>query len=137
MLDPQFTTEKKPIPKNFGYTLRASMLIGALRGRGVMLNGHLIQGQYGFLFHAEFWPPNRSIAHERLYIRVSAVPASHVRAARRFVESEVVPDFVEWVHSIVVLPSNAPVRREKQHFLRREVTAHQSSHTDRAPSDSL
>ena len=110
--------EKSQLPKDMSYALKSSVLESALSEAGVGLDTELIHGSSSILFDAHFWPPNQNVAHERLYVRAGAVPASVSREARIYIENSVIPEFVAWVKGILALPHNSPVRREQRYFVR-------------------
>lgn len=110
--------EKSPLSKGMSYVLKSSVLERALSEAGIGLDTKLIHGSGGIFFDTYFWPPNQNVAYERLYVRAGAVHTSVSREARLHIEGSVVPEFVAWVKSILVLPNNSPVRREQQYFVR-------------------
>jgi hypothetical protein len=110
--------EKSSLPKGMSSALKSSVLVRALSEAGIELDTELIHGSGGIFFDAHFWPPNQNVSYERLYVRAGAVQASASREARAYIEDSVVPEFVAWVKNILALPSNSPVRREQQYFVR-------------------
>jgi hypothetical protein len=70
------------------------------------------------LFECFFWPPNPNVAHERLYIRTSAVQRAKVHEARILLENSVLPEFATWLQGILALAPASAIRREEQHFER-------------------
>lgn len=110
--------EKAKLPKGMSYALRSSVLERAICEAGIDIATTLRHGPNHILFDAFFWPPNPNFPFERLYVRAGAVPASHAHEARLFVESSVIPDLISWLQGILALPSNSPIRRERQEFYR-------------------
>jgi len=123
--------KKAKLQKGMSYPLRSSFLSEALQNGGITLAAHLIFHRGGVLFDAHFWPPNPRIRHERLYIRVAAVPSVQVRFARQYLEGTVIREFVAWVQGIVSLAPDSPVRREQQYF-RRELPQHLTLHPSKS-----
>jgi len=111
-----FTTEKGPLPKNYGYPLRSSFLLQALEEGNVPFGVNLIQRNISSCISVDFWPPNPNVDYERLYIVTGAVPSAEVHSVRDFLETTGIPQLVSWAQQIATLPLNSPRRREKQHF---------------------
>jgi hypothetical protein len=108
--------DKSKLPKGMSWPMKTSLMSEALQSAKIVLDVQLNYVVSRRFFDAEFWPPNPNVQYERLYITVSAIPAEQARKVREFVEGTVIPDFITWVQGIVSLPTNSPVRREKQHF---------------------
>jgi|LakMenEpi03Aug12_release.lakeMendotaPanAssembly.Ray.scaffolds.fasta_scaffold1621806_1 hypothetical protein len=106
-------SETAKLPKGQGYPLRPSTLEDALERAGVLIDVHLIR-KPGALFDAYFWPPNRNVPHERLYIRAGSVPIEQVSAVRREIEAKTLPVLVKWIASILAQDLKSPIRREQQ-----------------------
>jgi hypothetical protein len=106
-------SETARLPTRQSYPLRPSTLEDALKRAGVSIDVHLIR-QPGALFEAHFWPPNRNVPHERLYIRVGPVPVEQVGAVRREIEANTLPVLVKWIASILAQDPKSPIRREQQ-----------------------
>ncbi len=110
--------KKDNLPQGMSYPLTPSILLDALAAAHIDLETCFTQHLTGALFVAHFWPPNRNVAYERMYITSSAVPAPQSHAARSFIERTVIPELVRWAQGILALPPNSTVRREKQLFVR-------------------
>ncbi|MBI2276494.1 MAG: hypothetical protein HYU74_04010 [Dechloromonas sp.] len=100
------------------YPLRSPVLEAALSAQNISANAHLVQGGSSALFECFFWPPNPNVAHERLYIRTSAVQSTQVHEVRVFLETSVLPEFATWLQGILALAPTSTIRKEEQHFER-------------------
>jgi hypothetical protein len=121
--------EKSRLKMGMSYALKSSVLERALSQAGIELEVQLIYSAGNPFFSGYYWPPNPNVAHERLYIQAGAVSSEDCSEARQYIESSVMPMFVAWAKSILALPANSPIRREKQHF---SSTSFSPSRRDRA-----
>jgi hypothetical protein len=108
--------EKAKLPKGTSFVLRSSILEEAVLRAGITTEISLHQVRSRTFFDALFWPPNPNVPHERFYICAGAVPASQARAARDYMETNVIPGFIAWATGILQLPANSMVRRNNQQF---------------------
>ncbi|WP_147276242.1 hypothetical protein [Sphingomonas aracearum] len=67
---------------------------------------------------AQFYPDGSWAGEEGELIWVSskAVPSKEASFIRAAIESEGIPQFIEWAKAIETLDARSPVRREKQTF---------------------
>ncbi len=90
-----------------------------MREGGVELDTFLGQSaRSGSFFTAYFRPLSPNDPHENFSISASAVRSTDAHRARAYMMETVVPDFVLWARSLIVLPVNSPIRRERQSFSR-------------------
>ena len=108
-------SETGKIPKGHSYPLKPSALEAALLDAGIEIDVHLIRS-FGELFDAYFWPPNRNIPYERLYVRAGSVSSDRASEAMLHAETVMIPELVSWLNNILTLDSNSPIRREQQMF---------------------
>ncbi|WP_368566318.1 hypothetical protein [Pseudoxanthomonas sp. UTMC 1351] len=110
--------EKDKIPKGTSFILRSSALLEALTTAGISVETSLQHLNSKIFFDAFFWPPRPNVQHDRFCVRAGSVPASQARPAREFMESIVLPEFIQWAQGILALPQDSPVRRSEQVFAR-------------------
>ncbi|UXI70266.1 hypothetical protein [Tahibacter amnicola] len=115
--DLSLCVEKDNVPRNCRFMLRSSRLEEALRAVAITTDVPLRQTLGPSFFSADFWPPG-NVPHERSYIVSGTVDAVRVKPAREFVETSVLPAFIQWAQDLLALPLNSPVRRTKQVFCR-------------------
>ena len=76
----------------------------------------------GVLFRADFYPPAHpgacSVKGETLHVTCRSVPSAEKLAARTFLESKVIPSFVQWIKALEEMPDNATVKRAQPSFTR-------------------
>jgi hypothetical protein len=108
--------EKKKLPKNSSFVLRSSILEEAVLRAGIATEIDLYQGSSRTFFEASFLPPTPNVPHERFFVHTGSVPASQARAARDYMETNVIPGFITWATGILQLPANSIVRRNDQQF---------------------
>jgi hypothetical protein len=116
---------KDDLPAGLSYALKPSLLEDALQGASVVTRAALFQSRSGWaknavVFAARFYPPGRHYRNDDDFLTVSsaAVPSQCRPQARAFVESIVLPQFIEWIVALEQLPSNSTRRREVQSFTR-------------------
>jgi len=109
--------DKDKIPKGSSFVLKSSIFEEALQSAGITTDTHLNHiNNPRRLFDAYFWPPNPNVGYERLYVCAGIVPSAEAAAARQFVASQVIPQFIAWASSILAEPQTSPIRRAQQHF---------------------
>ena len=86
--------EKARLPKTLSYPATSSQVEAALAEASVDLDTQLIFSMSAIFFDAHFWPANRRIPNERLYIRVGAVKAAEAHTARLFMAQQALPSMV-------------------------------------------
>lgn len=109
--------EKEKLPKGLSYPIQTGMIAVALGGMGIELDcsvKYYNDIQAGFTAH--FWPPNPNVPYERLYITVGAVAGEQAAEIRQRMKNSVLPALINWLRGLLALPTNSPVRREKQVF---------------------
>jgi hypothetical protein len=116
---------KHQLPAGLSYALKPSILAAALQAGGIQTATSLFQWRNGWsdsgvLFQADFYPHGRSNRdqNEALDVRTHAVPSSLRAEARAFIETSVLPTFINWIASLERLPTGSTVRREEQTFVR-------------------
>ena len=110
----EFMSETGKIPKGYGYIVKPSSLVSALRAAGVELDTRLVRHHAERLFDAYFWPPAPNVPSERLYITAGSARARDLPELRQRVEREALPTLVRWISGIVSLDQRSPIRRESQ-----------------------
>ena len=116
--------EKEKISKNSSFILRSSLLEQAMHEAGISTDTSLRHVSSRIFFDAYFWPPRPNVPYERFYIRAGCVPTIQSHEARLFVQTHVIPSFIDWASGILSLPSDSPVRRSEQVFGREFDRAH-------------
>ena len=116
--------ERDKISKSSSFILRSSLLEEAMHLAGISTDTSLHHVSSSIFFDAHFWPPRPNVPYERFYIRAGCVPTIQSNEARLFVETHVIPSFIDWASGILSLPNNSPVRRSQQAFGREFDRAH-------------
>lgn len=123
---------KDRLPKGQSYALKPSVLEAALTEAGARTPTTLYQRYHGWwqsgvIFRADFYRVEQS-GIEALTVISRALPSEQRAAARRYIESEVIPAFIEWIKWLETLPENSTVRREKQSFTRQWMPETEDAH---------
>jgi hypothetical protein len=116
---PDIQVSKKKLPKGTSYPLKTSMLLEAMKKEGIDLdvNLHYSAGVGGCLsFGATFYPPGGIYQNEHILIFVNNVPAIEAKAARAYMEEEILPSFIQWLKDILAHPLKSTLRQERQEF---------------------
>ena len=110
--------EKGKLPKGKNYPLKTTFLAEILKNDGLEIETSLSYSPgLGYIFFdASFHPPGGDFNYERLFVRVGAIPSYNRISAIRFMEEEVIPDFLKWIKGLLSLPPGSPIRREIQRF---------------------
>jgi hypothetical protein len=111
--------ERAQLPKTLSYPLKALTLRQAFSEVGIPLDTHVILAPSKILLDAHFWPPNARVPHERLYVRVGAVPRAEAYAARKFMRETGLPELVAWLNKLLALPARSP-HRQTEHYFRQD-----------------
>jgi len=108
---------KRKIPRGSSFVLKSSIFEEALQSAGITTDTHLYHSNNSrSLFAASFSPPNPYVGYERFFVTAGIVPSAEAEAARQFVASQVIPQFIAWASSILAEPQTSPIRRAHQHF---------------------
>ena len=110
--------KKDKIAKGTSFILKSGAFEDALTAAGISVETSLLHVNSAIFFDAFFWPPRPNVQHERFYVRAGSVQASQARPAKEFMESIVIPEFIQWAQGILALPLDSPVRRSEQVFTR-------------------
>ena len=110
-----FTSRTEKIPKRYGYVLKPSSLVNALRAAGVEIDVQLTRHHSKGLFDVHYWAPSPNAAYERLYITSGTVMVEDLKVIRTKVDNEAIPELVEWISNILSFDPNSPVRRHNQY----------------------
>jgi hypothetical protein len=116
---------KDKLSKGRCYPMKSSILETEIDRAGVKSVVTLFHHNSAFwdqrpLVQATFFPPGQMVDNEEelVWIGCRAVPAEVCHLAKACVEQEIIPDLIAWVTGIEALPTDSPVRREKQEFER-------------------
>ena len=131
-------SSKDKLSRGQSYPVQSARLAEALAEDNLPIAASLHQRNwsgwtYGQLLVAHFMPdgatwspasyrpfgdPSFGEPGERLIITSRAVPSSQAAAARAHIHDEVIPALRLWIHDILALSPQSPIRREIQRFSR-------------------
>ena len=121
---------KDKIGHGQSYALKSSVLEKLIDDRKIVVPVSLFQvckswWKEGVLFRADFYPVGWASAIEfegdagdRLHVTCRSVSSNERIAVLTYLEQTVLSDFADWVLKLEKLPSNSPIRHEKQSFTR-------------------
>jgi hypothetical protein len=98
--------------------VRPSVLEAAIADAGIALPVELarIDSSKEAALTGSYSPPGTFPKGELFELTCQSVPLERVAEVRSELESEAIPQFVEWAKHIEALDHHSPVRREHQHF---------------------
>jgi hypothetical protein len=103
--------DKPRLPKDRAYALKTSLLEATLRELNVTCDvvlDYWTPRTGGSFFDVEYW-----LANDRrpttLYVRAGSLPGDEAGGARRALTTTVLPQFAEWLDSILKLPDGSPL----------------------------
>ncbi len=107
-------SETRKLPKGHSYPFKPSFLAAALERAEINIDIQFIRSPSRRLFAADFWPANRNVSYERLYICAGSVPVERAASARRWAEETAIPQLIQWIAAILAADPKSPIRREEQ-----------------------
>jgi hypothetical protein len=108
--------DKDKIPKGTSFVLKSSTFDEALQSASITTDTHLKHTNNSRILFAASFSPNPDVDYERFYVSAGIVPSTVATAARQFVASQVIPQFIAWASGILAEPPNSPIRRAHQRF---------------------
>ena len=107
------------MPKGRSYPLKPSVLEAAIDEARITFPVELarIDSSKEAAFRASYAPPGSFPKGEHLELSCQSVPSECAVEIRAALETEAVPQFVEWAKHIESLDAHSPARREHQHFI--------------------
>ena len=106
------SVSKDKIPKNCGYVLSSNQLGGLLSENNITIHTDLSYSHSKpswLLLRACYWFPNKNVPYCRIYIQSGTVLREDIKAAKKAVSDEVLPELMKWLNYILNLPENSTV----------------------------
>ena len=119
MREPGITIEKPRLPAGRVYVLKSSQLLEALTDASIAFD---IQLQFwtpqsgGSILEAFYWPPNRNVPYDRVFVRAGSVLMRDRQRAAQVLVEHALPRFVKWLKAVQALPEGSPLHSESLTF---------------------
>ena len=115
---PGMESRKDKLPKGRSYPLKPSVLEAAIADAGLELPISLTRWDYNKAegFSATFYPEGSFPEGLRFWVSCGAAPSDRAAEIRDLLETQAIPQFIEWAKEIEGLDVKSPRRREPQRF---------------------
>ena len=111
---------KAKIPTKYGFVLKTKQFEDLLKINeiNVHIDLHYVYStqNIGSIFEALFWLPNDNVPYNRLYIKAGVLSKEEIHQAREKMKEIVLPEFITWIKSILVLPNNSGYNKHNSFF---------------------
>jgi hypothetical protein len=108
--------EKDKKPRDLSWILKSSVLEAAINTAGIQAEFTAKYWLNGPLLECFYWSSNEKSSNGRFYIRTGVCEGYERKDQQHAMETDVIPNFIEWARELVELPDNATELLKEPYF---------------------